>query len=74
MRCGYAKSPSPRWHRKHRVSNSSGVKGLSVANSGEMCIWVMGVSLSRCAFAKWKGYVSGHHFTRYGVARRGLAL
>ncbi len=37
-------------------------------------MWVMGIPLSGCAFALWKGDVSGHHFTRYGVVRLGLEL
>ena len=57
-----------------RGSSSSGASGLSVANSGEMCMWGMGVPLSRCAFAKWKEHVSGHHSTRYGVVRLGLVV
>ena len=74
MRFVSAEAPSPWWHRKHGGSSSSGVKSLSVANSGEMCMWVMGVPLSRCVFATWKGHVSGHHSTRYGVARLSLLL
>ena len=37
-------------------------------------MWVMKIPLSRCAFATWKGRVSGHHSTRYGVVRLGLVL
>ena len=36
MMFGSAESPSPRWHRKHGGASSSGVKGLSVANSGDI--------------------------------------
>ena len=74
MRFGSAESPSPRWHRKHGESSSYGVKGLSVANSGDIWMWVMEIPVSRCAFATWKGHVSGHHSTRYGVVRLGLVL
>ena len=52
MRLGSIESPLfPRWHRKHGGSSSSGVRGLSVAKSGEICMWAMGVPLSRYAFA-----------------------
>ena len=74
MRFGSAESPSPRWHRKHGGSSSSGVNGLSVENSGDIWMWVVGVSLSRCAFATWKGHVSGLHSTIYMVVRLGLVL
>jgi hypothetical protein len=66
--------PSPRWHWKHGGSSSSGVKGLSVENSWDIWMWVMGMPLSRCTFATWKRHVSGHHSTRYGVVRLGLVL
>jgi hypothetical protein len=74
MRSGSAESPYPRWHQEHGMSSSSGVKGLSVTNSGEMCMWVMGTPLSRCAFATWKGHINGYHSTRHGVVRLGLVL
>ncbi len=74
MRSGSAESPTPRWHRRHGGSSLSGVKGLSVANNREMCMWVMGIPLSWCAFATWKGHVSGHHSTKHGVIRLGLVL
>jgi len=74
MRCGSAESPSPRWHRKHGGSSSFGVKGQSVANSGDILIWVMKIHLSRCAFVAWKGHASGHYSTRYGVVRLGIVL
>ena len=63
MRFGSAKSSFPRWHRTHGGSSSSGVKGLSVANSGDICMWVIGIPLSRCAFATWKEHMSAHHST-----------
>ncbi len=72
MRFGSAESPSPRWHWKHGGSSSSGVNGLSVENSGDIWMWVVGVPLSRCAFATWKGHVSGHHSIRHVVVRLGL--
>ena len=50
-----------------RGSSSYGVKGLSVANSGDACMWMMGILLYRYDFATWKGYVSEHYSTRYGV-------
>ena len=39
-----------------------------------MCLWVIGVPFSWCAFATWKGHVKGHHSTRYGVVLLGLVL
>ena len=32
------------------------------------------VAMSRCANATWKGHVSGHHSTIYGVVRLDLVL
>jgi len=74
MMSGSAESPSLRCHRKHGRSSSFGVKSLSVANSGEICMWVIGILSSRCAFATLKEHVTGHHSTRYGVVRLGLVL
>ena len=74
MRLGSAESPSLRWHWKHEGSSSSGVNGLLVENSGDIGMWVVGVPLSRCAFATRKGYVIGLHSTRYVVVRLGLVL
>ena len=69
MRLGSVESPSPRWHSKHGGSSSSGVNGLSMENSADTRMWVVGVPLSRCDFATWKGHVSGHHSNRYVVIR-----
>jgi len=74
IRFGFAESPSPKRHRKHDGSSSSGVRGLSGANSGEMRMWMMGVPLSRSAFATWNGHVKRHHSTRYDAVRLGLVL
>ena len=74
MRFGSAESPSPRRHWKHGGSSSSGVNGLSVENSGDIWMWVVGVPLSICAFATWKEPVSGHHSNRYVIVRLGLVL
>ena len=60
MRFVSAESPSPRWHWKHGESSFSCVNGLSVENIGDIWMWVVGVPLYRCAFATWKGHVSGH--------------
>ena len=74
MRFGSVESPSPRWHWKHGGSSSSGVKGQSMENSGDIWMWVMGMPLSRFAVSTWKEHASGHHSTRYGVVRLGLVL
>jgi hypothetical protein len=74
MRFGYAESPSPMWHWRHGGSSSSGVKGLSVENNGDIWMWVVRVPLSSCAFVTWRGHVSGYHSTRYGVVRLGIVL
>ena len=73
-RFGSAESPSPRWHWKHGGSNSSSVNGLSVESTKDIWMWVVGVPLSRCAFATWKGHVSGHHSTKYVVVWLGLVM
>ena len=63
-RLGSLESPSPRWHRKHGGSSSSGIIGLSVANWGVILMCVMGVPLVRYACAVWYGQVMVSHSTR----------
>jgi len=74
MRLGSAESPSPRWHWKHGGSSSSGVNGLTVENSGDTWMWVLGVTLYMRASEAWKRHVSELHSTRYAVVRLGLVL